>query len=51
MDLIKWANGNGETMQLDLQEAELLKTALETAIRTGKGNVVLENKEIDVEIV
>ncbi len=51
MELIDWAKGNGQTLQLSKEEAEVLIHALIEAIRVGKGNAVLENTEINVEIV
>lgn len=50
MELIDWANGNGQTLILTEVEAEGLINALKEAIKTGKGNAVLDYTEIDIEI-
>ena len=50
MELINWANDNGQTLKLERAEAEELVHALRKAILTGHSNTILELTELDIEI-
>ena len=46
MEIIKWANGQGYTIGLDLLELAELETAIQKASRSGHG----ETGHIEIEV-
>lgn len=47
MEIIHWANGQGDTIRLDLLELAELETAIQQAAKRGHGET--EHIEIEVE--
>ncbi len=50
MELVKWANGNGQNLNLSRTELEALIEGLKEAFYKGTSNIVLETTEIDIKI-
>jgi hypothetical protein len=48
MEILEWANGNGQTIKLAPEEAIALRDALQDAIQFGKGNAVFDITEVDI---
>ena len=50
MKIIKWANGNGQTIQLDREEANELKYLIEKALISGKAESGFIDPTTELEI-
>ena len=50
MEIIKWANGKGETLRLTVEEKRKLLKALQEASYLRSVTIILDTGETDIEI-